>query len=169
MMWGLLLTSAACLFLPSAAHTTKKPAVHAELRFLPPTAAAGQLKQRSPSPPPFRAGFSYERASTPDLVNRRKEQQRLAQHKAFTASQPCYRKKQLLSPAAADEADVVAEPAVVTGARPGDPSASQAGSSNGATAAEAPNCPSSSLTGAVENSRCVRRCATGPDRTSWLL
>lgn len=61
---------------------------------MPPTAAAGQLQQRkqqSPSPPPFRAGFSYERAHTPDIPARKKEQQRLAQHRLFTSSQPSHR------------------------------------------------------------------------------
>jgi hypothetical protein len=59
------------------------------------SAAAGQLtrKQRAPSPPTFRAGFSYERAQTPDSASRAKEQQRLAQHKAFKAAQPCSTKR----------------------------------------------------------------------------
>lgn len=71
---------------------------------MPPTAAAGQLQrqQRSPSPPPFRAGFHFERAQTPDLASRQKEQQRLAQHNAFKATQPSCRKKQSCTAAGED-------------------------------------------------------------------
>lgn len=87
--------------------TPPQPTQGAGFGFLPPTAAAGQLQQRkqqSPSPPPFRAGFSYERAHTPDIPARKKEQQRLAQHRLFTSNQPSHRVlhvKQAADPGAA--------------------------------------------------------------------
>jgi hypothetical protein len=77
--------------LPAATrHQTERPEPHC----MPATAPAGQVhqQQRSPSPPPFRAGFSYERAQTPEIHSKPKEQQRLARHKAFTATQPSLKK-----------------------------------------------------------------------------
>lgn len=81
--------------------TAARPNEKLELRFMPPTAAAGQLQQRTSSPPPFRAGFHYERAQTPELAARKREQQRHAQHKAFTAAQTiCYKPRQQQPPSA---------------------------------------------------------------------
>lgn len=68
---------------------------------MPPTAAAGQLQQATPAPPPFRAGFHYERAQTPELPARKREQQQHAQHKAFTAAQTIrYKPRQQQPPSA---------------------------------------------------------------------
>jgi hypothetical protein len=71
---------------------------------MPPTAAAGQLQQQgTPNPPPFRAGFHYERAQTPQLPARKKEQQRHAQHKAFAAAHAIGSKPRQQPPAAATQ------------------------------------------------------------------